>query len=110
MTFASPEDMKELLGLTPGSVSVFGLLSLLSKDALKEVPLGLGWGGPDSISMIPPAPLKRGIFLYLDAELRETDLVGRHPNRNDATIVIDHETLVKFLEIVGVEFDILEVE
>ncbi len=74
------------------------------------MPLGLGWGGSDSISMIPPAPLKRGIFLYIDAELREADLVGRHPNRNDATIVITHDSLVTFLDILNISVNILDID
>ncbi len=73
MTFASPEEMKELLHLTPWSVSIFWLIHK-----------------PENL------------HLYLDNELREADLVGRHPNRNDATIVITHETLVTFLNILNI--------
>lgn len=39
------------------------------------------------------------IHLFLDKDLREADLVGRHPNRNDATIIISHETLEEYLII-----------
>mgnify|MGYP000134327686 CR=1 FL=1 len=81
MTFASPEDMKELLGLTPGSVSIFGLIHK-----------------PENL------------HLYLDAELREADLIGRHPNRNDATIVISHQTLVRFLDILNISVNILDID
>jgi Ala-tRNA(Pro) deacylase len=80
MTFASPEDMKELLHLTPWSVSIFWLIHK-----------------------------PKNLDLYLDNNLREADLIGRHPNHNDATIVISHETLVKFLDIVGVEVNILKI-
>lgn len=71
MTFATAEEMQELLHLTPGSVSIFGLIHK-----------------PENLT------------LYLDKDLREAELVGRHPNRNDATIVISHETLVHYLDIV----------
>ena len=50
------------------------------------------------------------LHLYMDAELREADLVGRHPNRNDATIIVSHETLVQYLDIVGVEVKVIDVE
>jgi len=82
MTFASPEEMKELLNLIPWSVSIFGLLSPLDKV---------------------------GIHLFLDRELWEADLVGRHPNRNDATIVITHETLVTFLDTLNISVNIIEI-
>lgn len=81
MTFASPEEMKDLLHLTPWSVSLFGLIHK-----------------PENL------------HLYLDNELREANLIGRHPNRNDATIIIDHETLVRFLEIVETEMSVFVVE
>lgn len=80
MTFASPEDMKELLNLTPWSVSIFGLIYK-----------------PENL------------HLYLDTELRQADLVGRHPNRNDATIVISHETLVKFLGILNIFVNVMQI-
>ena len=80
MTFGSPEQMQELLWLTPGSVSIFWLIHR-----------------PENLQ------------LYLDKDLREAGQVGRHPNRNDATIVIDHETLVDFLTVVWHEAGMLEI-
>ena len=50
------------------------------------------------------------LTLYLDKDLREADLVGRHPNRNDATIIVSHEMLVQYLDIVGVEVKVIDVE
>jgi hypothetical protein len=49
------------------------------------------------------------LHLYLDTELREADLVGRHPNRNDATIVITHETLINFLDILNISANRIEI-
>ena len=80
MTFATAEEMKELLHLTPWSVSIFWLIY-----------------NPENL------------HLYLDNELREADFIGRHPNRNDATIIISHKTLVKFLDIVNISVNILEI-
>lgn len=81
MTFATAEEMKELLHLTPWSVSIFWLIHT-----------------PENL------------HLYLDNELREADLIGRHPNRNDATIVINHQTLVKFLDILNISMNILDID
>jgi len=80
MTFASPEDMKKLLHLIPWSVSIFWLIHK-----------------------------PQNLHLYLDNELRESDFVGRHPNRNDATIVINHQTLVKFLDIVNISANRIQI-
>jgi hypothetical protein len=80
MTFASPEEMKELLHLTPWSVSIFWLIHK-----------------------------PKNLHLYLDNDLRESDLVWRHPNRNDATIIITHETLVTFFDILHISANILEI-
>lgn len=80
MTFASPEEMKELLHLTPWSVSIFWLIYKA-----------------------------KNLHLYLDNDLRESDLVGRHPNRNDATIIITHETLVRFLEILNISANRIQI-
>lgn len=70
LTFASPEELLTNLQLTPGSVSLFGLIHK-----------------PNNLQVC------------LDDDLRQADLVGRHPNRNDATLIIDHQTLVVFLTI-----------
>lgn len=80
MTFGTPEEMKKLLNLTPWSVSIFWLIHK-----------------PNNLS------------LYLDKDIREAELVGRHPNRNDATIIITHDTLVSFLSILNIPVNILEI-
>ncbi len=69
LSFGSAEELFAHLHLTPGSVSLFGLM----------------YASPEHIS------------LFIDHDLREADLVGRHPNRNDATLTIDHQNLQKFL-------------
>lgn len=78
LSFATPEEMKAVLHLTPGSVSLFGLI---------QQPINL--------------------HLYLDEDLRVSKKVWRHPNRNDATLMIDHENLEKFLRVVGMQPTIL---
>lgn len=87
MSFWSAEEMMELLGLTPGSVSLFGLANPPSFGHLPCPQGDSRWsqGG-------------KQLNLYLDKDLREAERVWRHPNRNDATIVLDHINLVKFLD------------
>ena len=69
LSFWSPEQLYEQLKLTPGSVSLFWLINN------------------------QPATL----HVFIDHDLRTAPLVGRHPNRKDATICVSHETLVQFL-------------
>ncbi len=66
LNFASPEELKSTLNLTPGSVSLFG--TIYSKK----------------------------VYLIIDQEIWEADLVGFHPNINTSTIVLDHDNLEKF--------------
>jgi Ala-tRNA(Pro) deacylase len=73
LSFGSPERLARVLGLSPGSVSPFGLLN----DALHEV------------------------RVVLDASLRSCSRVGFHPNINTATIVIAETDLERFLESCG---------
>lgn len=72
LSFWSAEQLYEILQLTPGSVSLFGLIHAGDR-----------------------------IHVLLDQDLRDTSHVGRHPNRNDATLVIDRDTLRRFLIITG---------
>ncbi len=73
LSFASAEQLYQRLHLTPGSVSLFWL-----------------------IYDMPPT-----VQVYLDDDLRTAPLVGRHPNRNDATIVMDLPMRQKFLHLTG---------
>lgn len=92
LSFGTPEEMKKVLNLTPGSVSLFGLVNWVKN------PLSFGH-----------LPLQGGqqLYLYLDKDLWKAKKVWRHPNRNDATLMIDHENLEKFLRVVGMQPTIL---
>jgi Ala-tRNA(Pro) deacylase len=81
LSFASPERLATHLGLTPGSVSPFGLIN----DARHEV------------------------RVVVDAGLREVPRVGFHPNVNTATVVIATADFDKFLQACGnpVQFVVL---
>ena len=69
LSFASAEQLYEKLHLTPWSVSLFWL-----------------------IYDLPPS-----VQVFIDKDLRDAHHVWRHPNRNDATIVLDHKMVEKFL-------------
>jgi Ala-tRNA(Pro) deacylase len=68
-SFGSPERLMEKLGLTPGSVTPFGLLHANSSD----------------------------VQVLIDADLRGADRMLFHPNVNTATVAISHAGLEKFL-------------
>jgi len=69
LSFASPERLAAHLGLTPGSVSPFGLLH----------------------------PGSRDVRVIIDADLREARDVAFHPNVNTATIVLAWADFERFL-------------
>ncbi|MBP1605547.1 MAG: prolyl-tRNA synthetase associated protein [Acidobacteria bacterium] len=73
LSFGSPERLMKYLGLTPGSVSPFGLIN----DHAHEV------------------------TVIVDAGLKEADRVGFHPNVNTATVVISRADFERFLGSTG---------
>lgn len=79
LTFASAEEMKEILGLTPGAVTPLGLLNDRAHRAA----------------------------LYLDRALLP-GMIGVHPNENTATVWMRTEALVSFLRAQGAEVNEME--
>ncbi len=84
LTFAKPEALKDLLGLSPGAVSPFGLVN-------------------DTDSKV---------FLYIDEDLWHADTVTFHPNVNTATLELSQENFRKYVqalknksEIIPINFD-----
>lgn len=75
LSFASPERLQKYLGVTPGSVSPFGLIH----DADKSVQV------------------------LVDEGLLQYDKQAFHPNINTATLVISKDDFIKFLESTGNE-------
>ena len=69
LSFASEEDLKNILGLTPGSVTPLGLL----------------------------CDEERKVRLFLDSDFMD-GIIGIHPNDNTATIYLKTEDLVKVIE------------
>lgn len=79
LSFASAEDLMDILGLLPGSVTPLGLL----QDAQCRV------------------------HLYLDAAF-SGHLIGVHPNDNTATVWLQTDDLVSLLRAHGNEVDIVK--
>lgn len=80
LSFASPEDLKKYMDLTPGAVTPLGLLN------------------------VEGAP----ITMYLDAEFKD-GIIGIHPNENTATVWLQGDDLVALLRENGCEVEIVEI-
>ncbi len=73
LSFASPEDLKNILGLTPGSVSPFGLINDTEKKTT----------------------------VIIDRDLWKYDRLHYHPNVNTATVELSRDDFKKFLDHCG---------
>lgn len=73
LSFASPERLMKHLGVEPGSVTLLGLVN----DAAHAVEL------------------------YIDADVWSAPSVHAHPLRNDATLVLSHADVARFLAATG---------
>jgi len=73
LSFGKAEDMERLLGVTPGSVSLFGVMH----DRGGEV------------------------ILVIDAALAACDIVNFHPLLNDATTAISGADMIRFAKATG---------
>jgi Ala-tRNA(Pro) deacylase len=79
--FASPDRLRRLLGIAPGCVSLLALVN----DA------------------------QRAVEFVLDRRLWEADAVHAHPLVNDATMVVPHHQLERFLAATGHSVRVLDV-
>lgn len=83
LTFASPEELQEILDLIPGAVTPFGLLN---DEACK-------------------------VHFYIDRDFWQgSGLIGVHPNDNTATVWLKAEDLVALLREHGTTVDIVELD
>ncbi len=73
LTFASEKRMLKYLGVTPGSVSPFGLIN----------------------------DEENHVHLFLDENLLKEESLSYHPNDNTATVVISQDNFQKFLSSIG---------
>jgi Ala-tRNA(Pro) deacylase len=81
LSFASEKQLLKYLGLTPGSVSPFGLIN----DENHEV------------------------IVLVDSGLLEHEVLAYHPNINTATLEISRDDFKKFLEAMGNEVRYIDV-
>lgn len=79
LSFASDEDLKKILQLTPGSVTPLGLLN----------------------------DEQRCVHFFLDADFKD-NLIGVHPNDNTATVWLQVKDLVRLIREHGNEIEIAE--
>ena len=73
LSFASPERLQKHLGLTPGSVSPFGLIN----------------------------DQNHGVRVVLDRDLKQAARLSFHPNINTRTLVISGDDFQRFLQACG---------
>lgn len=73
LSFASPERLMKHLGVEPGSVTLLGLVN----------------------------DTTRAVELYLDSDVWSAPGIHAHPLRNDATLVLSHDDVVRFLAATG---------
>ncbi len=78
--FASVEELKSELDLTPGSVSIFGMIN------------------------------SNSVTFITDKEIWDAKASGFHPNINTSTLVINHENLEKFYNSLPNEKKVLDLE
>lgn len=80
LSFASSEDLMDILKLTPGSVTPLGLLN----------------------------DVNNRVIFYLDEEFLNS-IIGIHPNDNTATIVLKTEELINIIEENGNQVNITKI-
>lgn len=81
VSFGKPGQLMEMLGVRPGSVTVFGAIN----DSAHQV------------------------CVVLDQDLMEYDVINGHPLTNEATTSIRRDDLLRFLKLTGHEPVILKV-
>jgi Ala-tRNA(Pro) deacylase len=81
LSFGSPEQLMALLGVTPGSVSPFGLIHDTTRD----------------------------VRVCIDQDLKTADRISFHPNINTATLVLTFADFKRFLASRGNAMQFLSV-
>ncbi len=79
ISFASPKRMERYLGLSAGSVSVFGIIN----------------------------DHENHVHLFLDEALQSATHISFHPNENNATLVISFASFLRFLETSGNSYEFI---
>ena len=79
ISFASEKRLEKYLGLTPGSVTPFGLIN----------------------------DTENHVHVFLDATLKKSESISFHPNINTASLVIRFEDFMKYMNWVGNSYDFI---
>ena len=79
LKFANENNLKEILGLTPGSVSPFGLIN--DKEHITKV--------------------------LIDQDIWDSDIVSFHPNINTETLELNGKDFQKFIKTIGNTFELI---
>lgn len=79
LSFASEQRMQKYLGLSPGSVSPFGLIH----------------------------DEQHHVHLFLDEHLKKLPKISFHPNLNTASLVIAFSDFINFLEAMGNSYEFI---
>ena len=79
ISFASPHRMERYLGLSAGSVSVFGIIN----------------------------DHENHVHLFIDKALQSASRISFHPNENNATLVISFASFLRFLESSGNSYEFI---
>jgi len=79
LTFASDQRLKKYLGVSPGSVSPFGLIN--DRD--------------------------HHVHLFIDEKLKEYERLAFHPNINTASIVVAQSDFLRFLGYTGNSYEFI---
>ncbi len=80
LSFASEERMMKYLGLSPGSVSLFGLINDTDNH----------------------------VRVFLDKNLEKSDRLSFHPNDNTASLVITNDGFRRFLNMCGNSYEYID--
>ena len=80
LSFASEKRMHKYLGLTPGSVTPFGLIH----------------------------DEEHHVHLFLDKNLKNLPKISFHPNLNTASLVVAFSDFIKFLEAMGNSYEFIQ--
>ena len=80
MTFGSEKRLLKYLGVSPGSVSPFGLIN----------------------------DEEHHVHLFIDEQLQSADKISFHPNDNTASLVIDYKDLLKYLDAMGNSYEFID--
>ena len=80
ISFASEQRMMKYLGITPGSVSPFGLINDINHQ----------------------------VYVFFDEHLKKSSKISFHPNINTASLVIQLKDFLKFMEWSGNGYEFIQ--